>query len=107
MKKNRDLLLQKMLASGNNRKYSENVIQQIKVEFESLLLMLAWLNEMMDKKELSVEEARIHIDIQKNTMRTRLMGLPGISLLEAEHLINEGVDAIRSEIYSEVRNVII
>ncbi len=96
-----------MLASSGNHNHSEHALLQIKAELESLLLMLIWLNDMMEKKELSIEEARIHVDIQKNTMRTRLMTLRGMSLLESEHLINAAVDAVRPEIYSEVKNVII
>lgn len=69
--------------------------------------MLFWLDEMKHSGEMDTEQARIHIDIQKTTMRTRLMALPGISVVEAEHIINDAIDSIRKEIYDNLEWVII
>ena len=76
-------------------------------EFESFLLMLKWIKEMRVNNEISIEQARIHIDIQKNTMRTRLMALPAISMVDAEHIINIGIDSIRKKLYEQMDWVII
>jgi hypothetical protein len=76
-------------------------------EFNSLLLILQWLTEMRKKGEMTTEQARIHIDIQKNTMRTRLMTLPSVSMVEAEHIINTGIDSIRKDLYAKIDWVII
>jgi len=80
--------------------YAEN-------EFRSLLLLIDWIGEMRLKNIITIEEARIHIDIQKNTMRTRLMALPQINMLEADHIINTGIDGIRKELYETMEWVII
>lgn len=79
----------------------------IQVEFNSLLLMIRWLNDMKSQSEMTTEQARIHIDIQKNTMRNRLMALPNIPLIEIEQMINTGIDSIRKELYREMDWLII
>lgn len=76
-------------------------------EFEGLLIKLNWIMEMKQQQEMNTEQARIHIDIQKNTMRTRLMALPSLSMLEAEHLINTAIDSVRQKIYEETDWIII
>jgi hypothetical protein len=76
-------------------------------EFRGLLLMLDWLNKMQRDSEMSPTLARIHVDIQKNTMRTRLMALPGITLVLAEQIITGGIDSIRKDLYAEMEQVII
>ncbi len=76
-------------------------------ELTSLILMLKWIKDMKLKNEMDAEQARIHLDIQKNTTRTRLMALPDMTMLEADHLINQSIDAIRKEIYEYIGWVII
>ncbi|MES2559715.1 MAG: hypothetical protein V4590_08250 [Bacteroidota bacterium] len=76
-------------------------------EFKGLLIMLEWINKMNRQNEMSTEQARIHIDIQKNTMRTRLMTLPNISMMDAEHIINTAIDSIRKKLYEQMDWVII
>lgn len=107
MKKSQLLLLDAMMhtcmdktATGKNKIHIEN-------EFKSLIMMLFWLDEMKHSGEMNTEQARIHIDIQKTTMRTRLMSLPGISVIEAEHIINDAIDSIRKEIYDHLDWIII
>ena len=56
---------------------------------------------------MTTEQARVYIDIHKNTMRTRLMTLPNITIIDAEHIINTGIDSIRKELYSQMEWVII
>lgn len=82
------------------RPYAEN-------EFRGLLLLLDWVGNMKKYGEMDTELARIHIDIQKNTMRTRLMVLPDVTLTEAELIINHAIDSIRQELYQKMGWVII
>ena len=77
------------------------------IEFKSLLLTLNWLNEMKLKQEMSTEQARIHIDILKTTMRTRIMALPQVGMIEADQIINTAIDSIRKDIYKQMDWVII
>lgn len=76
-------------------------------EFRGLLMMLEWINKMNRQQEMTTEQARIHIDIHKNTMRTRLMSLPNITMMDAEHTINTGIDSIRKQLYDKMDWVII
>lgn len=76
-------------------------------ELKSFVLMLSWIKEMKEKNEMDVEQARIHLDIQKNTTRTRLMALPEMNLLTTDQLLNQSIDAVRKEIYEYVGWVII
>jgi hypothetical protein len=69
--------------------------------------MLEWVRKMQKDSQMSTELARIHIDIQKNTMRTRLMALPEITMVDAEHIINGGIDSIRKDLYEKMEWVII
>jgi hypothetical protein len=77
------------------------------IEFTGLLHMIDWLHRMKQQSKLTTEEARIHIDIQKATMRTRLMAIPGISMTDAERIINCAVDSIRKDVYDKTNWVII
>jgi hypothetical protein len=100
-----DIMLSTCASSGfTHWNQAENFL---KVEFNSLLLMVKWLNEMKLQGEMTTEQARIHIDIQKNTMRTRLMALPNMPVVEIEHMMNAGIDSIRKELYSEMNWLII
>jgi hypothetical protein len=75
-------------------------------EFSSLLSTVAWVQKMKSVGLLNQEEARIHIDIQKTTMRTRLMALPAMSMVASERLINTAIDSIRKPVYDEIHWVI-
>lgn len=76
-------------------------------ELDSFTLMLKWIKQMKDMNEITLEQARIHIDIQRNTMRTRLTALPGMDLLKVEHVLNQCIDSIRMDIYSYVGWVLV
>lgn len=76
-------------------------------ELDSFILMLKWIKQMKDMNEITLEQARIHIDIQRNTMRTRLTALPGMDLLKVEHVLNQCIDSIRMDIYSYVGWVLV
>lgn len=76
-------------------------------EFRGLILIIKWLSNNRKEHSMSIEQARIHIDIHKNTMRTRLMALPGIDMIIAENIMNTAIDSIRKELYTEMDWVII
>lgn len=68
-------------------------------ELNSFVLMLLWIKDMQEKSEMDAAQARIHLDIQRHTMRTRLMSFPGISVQRADSLLNQCVDVIRKDIF--------
>lgn len=80
---------------------------RINNELQSFTLMLKWLKDMREKGEIGPEQARIHIDIQRNTMRTRLMAMPGMDMLMAENLLNVAIDAVRKDIYDYLGWVVV
>jgi hypothetical protein len=85
----------------------EQIQPHVEHEFRGLLIKLEWINHMNRQREMTTEQARIHIDIQKNTMRTRLMALPAITMIDAEHIINTAIDSIRKQLYDKMEWVII
>ena len=98
-----------MLDACNKAQFSNwNTIKpHAENEFNSLLQILLWLAKKRQNDEITTEQARIHVDIQKNTMRTRLMTLHSVSMVEAEHIINTAIDSIRTDFYTEMDWVII
>ena len=48
--------------------------------------------------EIDDEEARLHIDIQKNASRAVLMAITGISILAAERAINAALEIVAGAI---------
>lgn len=99
----------KMLEISENLQINNwnQIKPRVSNELDSFILMLEWLKDMKENREISAEQARIHIDIQKNTMRTRLMAMPGIDMLTAENLLNRSIDGIRKEIYDYLGWVVV
>lgn len=109
MKWDQNNYLTKMLRSCENENIKQwNILKpHVENELRSLLLMIEWLIQMKSAGEINTEQARIHIDIQKNSMRTRLMSLPGVSMIESEHLINNAIDSVRKELYNQIEWIIL
>lgn len=98
-----------MLAACEEQKIMDwnNIKPRISNELQSFTLMVKWLKEMQVKGEMDTEQARIHIDIQRNTMRTRLMAMPGIDMRTAEQILNRSIDAVRKEIFEYLGWVVV
>lgn len=79
----------------------------VKSELDSFILMLKWLRSMKDASEITIEQARIHVDIQKSTMRARLMVMPGMDMLSAEKLLNQAFDSVRREVFNYLEWIVI
>lgn len=74
----------------------------IENELLCLLLMLEWLVKMRSTGEMNTEQALIHIDIQKNTMRMRLISILDFSVEEADNTINNAIDCVRKELCTKM-----
>ncbi len=48
--------------------------------------------------KISLEQAKLHIDIQKNSMRTVLLTIEGLGILAVEAAINAAIDVVRSAV---------
>ncbi len=109
MEATQTILIQQMTNACEKMSIShwESIKPYAEHEFKGLLMKLEWINQMKRQKEMTTEQARVYIDIHKNTMRTRLMTLPNITIIDAEHIINTGIDSIRKELYSQMEWVII
>jgi len=74
-------------------------------EFTGLLLMLEWVGKMQKDIHMSTELARIYVDLQKNTMRNRLMSVAGVTLKDAEGIINRAIESIRKDLFEQMEGV--
>lgn len=77
----------------------EMLAPMVRNELNSFVLMLLWIKDMQQSSEMDTTQARIHIDIQRHTMRTRLMSFPGITLHGAEDILNQCIDVVRKDIF--------
>ena len=50
------------------------------------------------KGKITEEQARLYIDIQKNSMRIVLLTIEGLGILAVEAAINAAIDVIRSTV---------
>lgn len=48
--------------------------------------------------KISFEQARLHVDIQKNAMRIVLLTIEGLGILAVEAAINAAIDAARTTV---------
>jgi hypothetical protein len=64
-------------------------------EMKSLVTMIEWLKKMKQYDGMDAERARVHMDIIRNTMRIRLITLPGVDIILAERIMNTCYDSIR------------
>ena len=92
---------QTMVAACEEMKLADwkHLRPMVAAELQSLILMIKWLKEMQQEQQINVSEARIHLEIQKSTLRTRLMALPQLSILQVDELLNKAIDAVRKDIY--------
>lgn len=95
-------LVEKMLASAKTviighwkeaRPYAE---QQFK-SFGDCLQMIASLKA---KDQIDEEQARLHIEIQKSSIRVVLLTIQGLGVLAVEAAINAAIDVIKSTVNS-------
>jgi hypothetical protein len=69
-----------------------------KNEAEKIAISIRQIGELYASGIIDAEEARLKLDIQKNTSRTMLLAVKGIGILTAEEAINAGVGTVRDAV---------
>lgn len=65
-----------------------------KNEAEKIAISIRQIGELYASGVIDAEEARLKLDIQKNTSRTMLLAVKGIGILTAEQAINAGLATV-------------
>ena len=68
------------------------------LQLKSILHNLEQIAELKLKGKITEEQARLHIKIQKESIRTILMSFEGIGIVAAEKAINESLDVAKNSI---------
>ncbi len=93
-----ELLIKAMLAAADDdlrpggavaREYAE-------LEFRKLLLVIQSIRKLRDQGQITKDEAKLLVELQRNAMRSVLLTRQGLGILEAERAINAAMRAIRA-----------
>ena len=69
-----------------------------KNEAEKIAISIRQIGELYASGLIDAEEARLKLDIQKNTSRTMLLAVKEIGILTAEQAINAGMNVVRDAV---------
>jgi transposase len=69
-----------------------------KNEAEKIAISIRQIAELYASGIIDAEEARLKLEIQKNTSRTMLLAVKGIGILTAEQAINAGLGVVRGAV---------
>jgi len=69
-------------------------------EFKKMGESLLFIEKQRAAGQMTEEQARLHMDIQKNTSRTVLLTLEGLGILAVEEAINAALAVIRDAVNS-------
>ena len=76
-------------------------------ETKKLAQSLVAIEKLRLSGQLTEEQARLHLDIQKNASRTLLLTLEGLGLLAAEQAINAALRAVKDTVNTALGFVLI
>lgn len=76
-------------------------------ETQKLAQSLATIEKLHLSGQITDEQARLHLDIQKNTSRTVLLTVEGLSLLAAEQAVNAALRVVRDTVNKALGFVLI
>lgn len=76
-------------------------------ETQKLAQSLATIEKLHLSGQITDEQARLHLDIQKNTSRTVLLTVEGLSLLAAEQAVNAALRVVRDTVNKALGLVLI
>jgi hypothetical protein len=69
-----------------------------KVEVKKLGDTLVLIEQLYATGKITEEEARLHLQLQKNAARTVLLTLEGLGMLAAEAAINAALEVVRAPV---------
>lgn len=67
-------------------------------EFKQLAETLAMIERLKAANAITDEQARLHLEIQKNATRTVLLTIEGLGLLAVEQAINAALGVVRGAV---------
>jgi len=73
-----------------------------KQQFKELLENIKMIAKMKLDGTLSMEKAKLHIEIQKNSMRIVLLTIEGLGLVAVENAINAAISVVKSTVNSAI-----
>jgi 23S rRNA pseudoU1915 N3-methylase RlmH len=73
-----------------------------KSEFKKIAESIAMIARLRVKGKITEEQARIHLEIQKNASRTVLLTVEGLGILAVEQAINAALGAVRDTVNTAV-----
>ncbi len=68
------------------------------IQFESFAQNIKMIAEMKLKGEITEEQARLHMKIQKNSIQIVLLTIEGLGILAVEETINAAIGIIRDTV---------
>jgi hypothetical protein len=99
--------LHKMISACESGRQWNRVKPMAEIEFRSLLMMIEWAEQMKTSGEFDLEQARIHVSLQKNMMYLRFQEVSGLPVNEAAQVINDAIGSVRKDLHEWVEWVII
>lgn len=95
-------LSKQMLGAMN--KVLTNQWKDVKVysetEMKKLAQTIAMIEKMYVAGDITKQEARLHLQIQKNAARTVLLTVQGLGILAVENAINAALDVVKTAVNS-------
>lgn len=64
-------------------------------EIKAFVDNLKLIAKLKAEKKITIEQAKLHISLQKNSMRIVLLTIKGLGLLAVESAINAALDTVR------------
>ena len=71
-------------------------------ETKKLAQTLVMIEALLASGKINQEQASLHLEIQKNSMRTVLLTLEGMGVLAVETAINAALDAVKQTVNTSV-----
>ncbi len=66
------------------------------LQFKSIIYNLEQIAELKLQGKITEEQARLHLTIQKESIRTILLSFEGIGIVTAEEAINSALSAVKT-----------
>ena len=87
---------------GELRTFWPEIKEYAKTESLKLAQTLAMIETLRSLGKLSPQQAELHLQIQKNAMRSVLLTVEGLGLLAAEQAINQALALVKDQVNAAV-----
>ncbi|MBI4634081.1 MAG: hypothetical protein HY742_09355 [Deltaproteobacteria bacterium] len=97
---NIDELLKQMLAAAAKpfKKQWPGAKDYAESEFKKIAESIVFIESQLALGKMTPEQARLHLDVQKNASRTVLLTIEGLGILTVEAAINAALGVIRDTV---------